>query len=185
LVLLGAFLLVPNTLLYLGLGGFNSETLPMLPCHLTLVGVAVAGLVVTAGPAGGRAAWVVLVATPLLVAALTLAGMALAWSPKERAAIEDFPHPESIVFGEPSRAFMGGWSIEGTFETPLAETVRAETAVLEAEGWTVTAEGWGMEDGVMSETPSALVATKPGLRAELGFEDFEGPGHVMVHLWSD
>jgi hypothetical protein len=141
--------------------------------------------VVTISPARGRAAWVVLVATPLLLAALTLAGMVLAWSPEEGAAIEDFPHPESIVLGEPSRAFMGGWSIDGTFETPLAETVQAEIASLEAEGWTVTAEGWGMENGVMSETPTALVATKPGWRAELGFEDFEGPGHVMVHLWSD
>ena len=105
--------------------------------------------------------------------------------PEERAAAEDFPCAEGIVFDEPSRSIMGAWAFEGTFEVSLDEAVQAETAALEAEGWTVTAEGWAMENGVMADTPSALMATKPGWRAELGFEDFEGPGHVTVHLRSE
>jgi hypothetical protein len=187
-VLVGGFLLGPNTLLYLGLGGVESATLPMLGCQITLMGAGVAGLGAVHRPGRIAASWAVLLATPLIVLVLTLGGMSLLWSPEGRAEADAFPRAVTISFEEPSRGFNGTWEMGGKYDVPLAEAVSAQRSALEAAGWDVRTEGWeASAEGGVGE-PSLLTASKAGWLAELGFEQFGEPGvpaqgTVMVRLW--
>lgn len=188
LVLVGGFLLGPNTMLYLGLGGVDSASLLMLGCQVTLLGAGAAGLVAVHRPGWIAASWAVLLVTPLIALVLTLLGSSLLWSSEGRAEAKAFPRADIISFKEPGRGFSGTWEMSGTYDVPLADALSAQRAALEDAGWDVRTEGWAANaEGGVGE-PSAISASKAGWLAELGFEQFDQPGvptrgTVMVRLW--